>query len=159
MPNWVMNRLVLVGEDASKVANKILTKSVEDGREFMDFNNIDRMADSLNCICGSCTKPAADYYLAVINPAMTDLHEKKYPKVSKDEFEKMLKEVNKCREETILGANKFGVGEEDFKTFGGKDGYLDYGKTVVENRINYGVPSYVCRRVLPPVYSGRVVHG
>ena len=142
MPNWVMNRLVLTGKRANELADKILSKDVETGKEYMNFNNIDRMPDTLNCVCGSCTAPAAEYYLTAINPTST-LKVRGYKKVSEDEFAHMLSKINDCYgERKLYGTNEFGVQEDDFNTLGGKSSYLKYGKTIIENRMNYGASTW-----------------
>ena len=139
MPNWVMNRLVIKGRDANKVANKILSKDTDKNKEYMDFNNIDKMPETLNIVCGSCTTPAAEYYLACLNPNQPDITSKYVKKVSEKEFAKIVKDVNKPnKERKIYGENIFGVQARDFDTLGSEKGYINYGKTIVENRINYG---------------------
>ena len=140
MPNWVMNRIILTGKDAETVANKILSKDQDTGKEYMDFNNIDRMPESLNCICGSCTTPALEYYLTTINP---DMPEYKGEKLSKAKYTKYLKAVNSAgKERKVYGKNEFGVQPTDFDTFGGEKGYLTYGKTIADNRANYGCSTW-----------------
>lgn len=137
MPNWVKNILVLTGKDANALADKLLAKDTETGEYFVDFNKIDEMPESMECICGSCTAPAADYYLAAINPLMPEIAGKK---ITIPEFHKMLKQVNNTTdsfEKELTGTNQFGVDEEDFKQFKDRNGYLKYGKQIVENRINY----------------------
>lgn len=140
MPNWVMNRIILTGKDAETVANKILSKDAETGKEYMDFNNIEKMPESLNVVCGSCTTPALDYYLATINP---DMPEYKGEKLSKAKYTKYLKAVNSTKKERIVkGVNEFGVQPTDFETMGGEKGYLTYGKTIADNRVNYGCSTW-----------------
>lgn len=138
MPNWVANKLVLTGKDANRVADMLMTINKENGKEFVDFNNIDRMPETLNCVCGSCTAPAADYYLSSINP---DCLEVEGDKISTKEFDELLTKVNECNylygEPLLSGKNKYGVEAADFKTIGSKDKYLAYGKQIVDNRINY----------------------
>lgn len=140
MPNWVMNRIILTGKDATTVANKILSKDTETGKEYMDFNNIDKMPESLNIVCGSCTIPALDYYLATINP---DMPEYKGEKLSKAKYTKYLKAINTVKKERIVkGINEYGVQPTDFETLGGEKGYLTYGKTIADNRANYGCSTW-----------------
>ena len=139
MPNWVMNKLVLTGKDANKVADRILSQDKETKKEYMNFNNIDKMPDTLNVICGSCTLPAADYYLAAINPDSTVKHEG-YDKLGEREFLHTIEQANACvgnGERRLSGKNEFGVTEADFSSFGGEKAYLKYGKIIVENRINF----------------------
>lgn len=138
MPNWVMNKLVLTGKEAGRVADKILSRDKETGKEYMDFNNIDRMPDSLNCVCGSCTAPAAEYYLALLNPD-EKIGDVSVKKLTKTEYKKLLAKVNTCYgEKKLSGTNEFGVMSEDFDTLGGKEQYIRYGMQIVENRAKYG---------------------
>ena len=136
MPKWVMNKLVLKGKEVGRVADEILSRDKDNGKEYMDFNNIIRMPDSLNIVCGSCTAPAAEYYLSSINPNNLDVSGEK---VSEKEYGKILDKINQCYgERKLFGRNEFGVNGEDFDTLGGREGYLNYGKTIIENRMNYG---------------------
>lgn len=137
MPNWVMNRLVLTGTKANEIADKILSKD-ENGKEFMNFNNIDRMPDSLNCVCGSPTIPAAEYYLALLNPDC-ELTDESVQKLNKAEYKALLDKVNNLiGERDLTGYNEHGVYGDDFDTLGGKQQFIAYGKQIVENRANYG---------------------
>ena len=137
MPNWVANKLVLTGKDANTLADMLMTTNKENGKEYVDFNNIEKMPETLNCVCGSCTAPAAEYYLATLNPNCLEVEGNK---MSTTDFEELLKKVNECTnfgEKVLSGKNTYGVEAEDFKTIGSKEQYLAYGKQIVDNRINY----------------------
>lgn len=141
MPNWVMNRLVLKGKDAKTVADKILSKDTDhNNKEYMDFNNIDKMPESLNCVCGSCTVPALDYYLATINP---DMPEYEGEKLTPAKYKKYLKAINSTpSERQVKGVNEYGITPTDFDAIGNKESYLKYGKTIADNRANYGYSTW-----------------
>jgi len=140
MPNWVMNRLVLKGKEAGRVADEILSKDKDSGKEFINFNNIKKMPDSLNIVCGSCTFAAAEYYLSSINPNNPNV---KGEKVSQEEYEKIIKKLNtygRCRE--IGGEKEHEIEKSEYEIIGKREGYLNYGKTVVNNLIQYGAPTW-----------------
>lgn len=142
MPNWVMNRWVFSGNNARSIADEILSVDKESWNHklYVDFNKVDKMPGSMDVVCGSLTTPACEYYLSSINP---DCPEVAGDKWSREDFKAYLEKVNanpNCRK--LSGTNEFGVQERDFDTLGGGRGYLAYGKTIAENRANYGADTW-----------------
>ena len=135
MPNYVLNKLVIIGNEANRIAGEILT--TEDDKKIMDFNNIIKMPDGLDVVCGGITNPAADYYLASINPRCKTVKGKKW---SEEEFDEYIAKVNDTltKETELHGENKYSVDKEFFTRAGkSKKEFLEYGKNIAENRVKY----------------------
>ena len=140
MPNWVINRLRIEGENAEEIIKKHIIKD-ERGEYAFDFNTIVKMPEDLCVEKGSRTYDGLKLYIAKINPLIPNfgtMEDKLLP--LNDFFKKMVTVfgydcIDKI-EKYILKPSQIDNMKEKYKeTF---DEVLKLGEKVFNNKEKYG---------------------
>lgn len=93
MPNWVVNRITIEGNETDNIFNKHIVKDAN-GENFFDFNNIVEMPEDLRIEKSGKAVNGMRLYLAKFNPNVTAIGSKK-DKLSLSSFRNQVIELCK----------------------------------------------------------------
>lgn len=85
MPNWVVNKLELEGNNVEEIVDKHIVKDSY-GSDMFDFNTIIKMPESLNIESGSRSFDGMKLYIAKINPLIKNIGAKEEKMPSLESF-------------------------------------------------------------------------
>lgn len=143
MPNWVINRLILEGEEASNILKEYLTKDGNDNFDF-DFNKIKKMPEDLKIEKSSRSSDGLKLYIASINPLVSDFSwvDKK---VKPNDFFKIM--ISIFKRDCIDNIERYILKNSEISLLIKKydkdlEAILNLGKKVFDNYKNYGVPDW-----------------
>ena len=146
MPNHVMNRIFFDcdAERAKEIMSAVMydpSPDDEDGTGYgtLDFNKLIPMPHALMIEAGSSTEQGIEIYLTAVNPDTPDYD---LPKMPKDKFEKLLRDLNGERRFTTY---KGSLSEEEIQRYTKYSSFgklADTGKQAINNLVNYGATTW-----------------
>ena len=146
MPNHVMNRIFFDcdTEKAKEIMSAVMYDPNPDDEEgtgygTFDFNKLIPMPPALMIEAGSSTEQGIEIYLTAVNPDTPDYD---LPKMPKDKFEKLLRDLNGERRFTTY---KGSLSEEEIQRYTKYSSFgklADTGKQAINNLINYGATTW-----------------
>ncbi len=92
MPNWVINRITLEGENIEEIYKKHFAKE-DNGEDFFDFNTIEKMPEELDIENGSRSRDALRLYISKINPMISNLGNKEDKMMPLEKFLSKMEEL------------------------------------------------------------------
>lgn len=125
MPNWVINCLEFIGDDAIDIINKHLTINERGEKEF-DFNTIIKMPEELKIEKSSRSSDGFKLYIAKMNPFITNIGDKE-DKLTINQF--MNKLVNTFNRDCIDHIERYILREKEIIEL--KEKYKDKLKDLV----------------------------
>lgn len=144
MPNWVINRIRIEGENAFEILKSHIIVD-ERGTEQFDFNTIERMPEDLKIEKSSRSADGLKLYIAKINPLMSEIGSKedKYPSM-KEWIEKMLSLFG---HDCMDRMDRYILKSDEIKRLRLKygndfDAVIELGSKVFKNYENYGTPDW-----------------
>ena len=146
MPNHVMNRIYFdcSDEKAKEIMEAVMyDPKTEDedvsGPGTFDFNRLIPMPPDLMIEAGSSTEQGIEIYLTAVNPDTKDYD---LPKMPKDKFDKLLRDLNGERRFTMY---KPRLSEEEIQRYTMYSSFgklANTGKQAINNYINYGATTW-----------------
>lgn len=147
MPNHVMNRVHLIGEQ-SRIDEILEAIRYDDGEiGSIDFNKLIPMPESLKMTSGSIEDDAINVYLSAMNPMNFRLaHKEKMPPRAMEELIARLLyahsilsvDIKLTQEEAEAIVKRYSTEEEEMTL----DKFLDIGKQYISNLMQYGATSW-----------------
>lgn len=143
MPNWVINKIVLYGENAEQALKNHFVRD-EDGKLNLDFNTIEKMPEELQIEKGSRSIDGLKLYIAKLNPAIPNIG-KSEDKMDYVELSKTLVDV--FAERAMDNVTKYMIRpsevEELKKMYKNNiDEVLELGEKVFRNKQKYGAADW-----------------
>ena len=147
MPNHVMSRIYFdcSDEKAKEIMEAVMyDPKTEDedvsGPGTFDFNRLIPMPPDLMIEAGSSTEQGIEIYLTAVNP---DTEDYDLPKMPKDKFDKLLRDLNGERRFTTY---KPRLSEEEIQRYTMYSSFgklADTGKRAINNMLKYGATNRV----------------
>ncbi len=134
MPNWVRNRVKIIGEKPQEIINKFVTYDEDEDRTIFDFDKIIKMPEELHIQAGTLTDNCMRLFMNAIKKTdefkkyitIIVANEMEFIPLTDSEHEKMMKDCldHNCDFDEIRFKNEQEV--------------LDYGRRAYDNILEFG---------------------